>query len=131
MTENILDVLRSVIREELQPVKQELQHLNQRMEKVEIRLDNIEIRLEKVETRLDNLENRVGSIGVDLAEVKDKVSAIDARQQILYEQTAKLSEYHAETIACFDQLAMKEDLEYFDKKLGEHDREIFKMKHGA
>lgn len=114
MSNDITEVLRSVIKEELQPIKEELQQLNRRV-------GNIELRVETIETRVGNIEN-------DLGNLKETTLSVQEKLLIILGQTVRLSEYHDETISRFNELATKEDLEYFDKKISEHDRDIFKIK---
>lgn len=64
----------------------------------------------------------------ELDKTNKHLQSIDSKQHIIYEQTGKLSEFHTETLSILEQLATKEDLEYFDKKITEHDRNIFKIK---
>ncbi len=117
----ITEVLRSVLKEELQPVKLELEKLNHRVGK-------LEGHVEKIEHRVGSLEKHVKTIEADVNQLKEVTSNIQAKQQIVFEQTAKLTEYHNETQARFAQLATKDDLSYFDQKIGRHEREIFNIK---
>ena len=163
MNNELIDVLRVVIKEELQPIKEELQQLNRRVGIIETRVENIEVRVENIEARVENIEARVESIEarveniesrveniesrveniesrvesieirvetieIDMGDLKETTSKMETKLNSVYEQTAKLTEYHGETLARFEQLATKEDLEYFDKKISEHEREIFKIK---
>ena len=90
------------------------------------------------EEKLDLILTKLASMASDLKSVKkeqqytnERLTLIESKQNIIYEQTGKLTEYHTETMSGFDQLATKEDLSYFDKKITEHDREIFKIKNRA
>ena len=60
--------------------------------------------------------------------MNDRLTILESRQQKIYSQTGKLLEFRNEAIARLDQLATKEDLDFFDIKMGSHDREIFKLK---
>ena len=142
MNNELIDVLRVVIKEELQPIKEELQQLNRRVGNIETRVENIEARVENIESRVENIETRVENIEIrvekietrvetiekDMIDLKETTSKMETKLNSVYEQTAKLTEYHGETLARFEQLATKDDLDYFDKKISEHDREIFKIK---
>lgn len=121
MSNELIDILRVVIKEELQPIKEELQQLNRRVGIIETRVENIEARVENIETRVETIEK-------DIIDLKETTSKMETKLNSVYEQTAKLTEYHGETLARFEQLATKDDLDYFDKKISEHDREIFKIK---
>ncbi|MCX7695233.1 MAG: hypothetical protein N2Z71_05955 [Caloramator sp.] len=76
----IIDALRVVIREELQPVREDISNLNQRMDKLELRMDNLEGRIEKIEKRIDNIESEVAALKVDVKYIKAQV---DENTQIL------------------------------------------------
>ncbi len=91
----------------LKQVLDGIQNLQNEMKSMKREQEKTNDRLEKIESRLDKIENKLdGTV----------------------EQTAKLSEYHSEVMNKLDDFATKEDLAYFDKKLSEHDREIFKLK---
>ncbi|KXH87508.1 hypothetical protein [Sporosarcina sp. HYO08] len=129
--DDITQILRSVLREELQPIQQELKQLNNRVNLIEKDLGQVKEDLGQVKEELGQVKEELGQVKEDLGQVKETVIVMGAKQQIMYEQTARLSEYHSETMTKFEQLATKEDLEYFDKKISEHDREIFKLKQRA
>lgn len=82
-------------------------------------------------TLLEQILAELKEIKHEQQKTNERLDSIDSKQHIIYEQTGKLSEYHTETLSRLDNLATKDDLEYFDKKITEHDREIFKMKNKA
>lgn len=124
MSAELAEMVRSVMKEELQPIKEELQDLNRRV-------DSIESHIEKIETNVGKLEIRVGTMEKDLSALKEITASTETKLQVVYDQTAKLTEYDEETMARFQQFATIEKLAYIDVKISEHDREIFKMKHRA
>ncbi len=63
-----------------------------------------------------------------IKEENERLTNLESKQQIISEQNRKLTEYHTETMSQFEQLATKDDLDYFDKRITQHDREIFKIK---
>jgi len=64
----------------------------------------------------------------NLQATNDCLTSMESQQKAIQKQTAKLSEYHTEVLAKLENVATKDDLTYFDKKIGEHEREIFKFK---
>src|SRR5699024_11027570 len=65
----------------------------------------------------------------DLQTTSDRLISMESQQKAILEQTAKSLEYHSEVLAKLEHVLTKDDdLEYFDKKIGEHEREIFKLK---
>lgn len=92
--------LLSQILEEIKSVKDGQKMANKK-------LGNVEDKIISIENRLDNIENKLGAT---------------------IEQTAKLSEYHSEVMNKLENVATKEDLIYYDMKLGVHEKEIFNLK---
>lgn len=90
-----------------------------------------EQKLDLILKELQAVKTEVSNIKKEQQITNERLTNIESKQNIIYEQTGKLTEYHTETMAGFEALATKEDLEYFDKKITEHDREIFKMKNRA
>lgn len=80
---------------------------------------------------LQQILDEIKEVKLEQQKTNERLTNIESKQNIIYEQTGKLTEYHTETMAGFKDLATKDDLEYFDKKITEHDREIFKMKNRA
>ncbi len=100
------------------------------MEIKEIKTD-----ISTLKTDVSNLKEDVSTLKVEqqkttthMAKMDERLSNLESKQNSIHKQTGKLLEYHSETISHFETLATKEDLEYFDKKISEHEREIFKIK---
>lgn len=87
--------------------------------------------LELLLQKMTSMESEVKEIKNEQKKTNERLENIEAKQHIIYEQTGKLSEYHTQTLAHLEQLATKEDLDYFDKKISQHEREIFKLKNRA
>ena len=58
----------------------------------------------------------------------ERLDGVKAKLHIVYEQTGRLSEYHAEITSRFEQMSTMQDLEFFEHKLARHEHEIFKLK---
>lgn len=56
----------------------------------------MENKLDLILQKLETLENDINVIKNDLSELKGTTGRIESKQQIIYEHTAKLSEYHTE-----------------------------------
>lgn len=84
--------------------------------------------LQQILDELKEVKKEVSNVKQEQKKTNERLTNIESKQNIIYEQTGKLTEYHTETMAGFQNLATKADLEYFDKKITEHDREIFKIK---
>lgn len=76
--------------------------------------------------KLEKLETGMNEIKSDLTELKDTTTRIETRQQIIYEHTAKLSEYHTEVKNEMEEI--KDHLRFNTYKITENEREIFKLK---
>ncbi|GFR36641.1 DUF2730 family protein [Thermobrachium celere] len=72
----IIDALRVVIREELQPVREDISKLNQRMDKLESKMDKLESRMDKLESRMDKLEGRIDKIEKRIDNIESEVAAL-------------------------------------------------------
>lgn len=94
--------------------------------------------LKQISDELKGVKEEIAGIKTDVFEIKleqqktnERLTSIESKQQIIYEQTGKLTEYHSETMSHLEQLATKDDLDSFDKKISQHEREIFKIKNRA
>lgn len=70
-----------------------------------------------IKTDITELKQDVSELKQDISAIKseqqitnDRLTRIESKQGLIYNQTGKLSEYHTETIARFDQLATKKEL---------------------
>ncbi|GAA0431812.1 hypothetical protein GCM10008983_05510 [Lentibacillus halophilus] len=98
------------------------QNTNERFTSLDNRLTEFE---QNTNERFTASENRMTEFEQS---ANERFSNIESKLQIVYEQTGKLTEYHEQTMAALERVATKDDLTYFDKKIGEHDREISKLK---
>ncbi|MEI3597083.1 MULTISPECIES: hypothetical protein [unclassified Oceanobacillus] len=73
---------------------------------------------------LESINLKIDSISKQAVKNAEDISVIKENQE-------KATEKHNEILSTLNDLATKEDLEYLDKKVGEHDREIFKIKNRA
>lgn len=93
-----------------------------------------EAMLRQILNELKDVRNRMATkddilaVKDELAKTNEHLTNIESKQDMIYRQTGKLSEYHTEIVSRLEEVVTKEDLTYLDKKLGEHDREIFKLK---
>ena len=94
MSDELKDMLQSVLSESLTPIQTELQGLK---------------------NDVANIKNGIAEIKHEQQKFTKQLEGIDAKQQIIYEHTGKLTEYHTETMKSFEQLTSKENLSYFDK----------------
>lgn len=74
----IIDALRVVIREELQPVREDISKLNQRMDKLESRMDKLESRMDKLESRMDKLELRMDKFEGRIDKIEKRIDNIES-----------------------------------------------------
>ncbi|MDQ0214671.1 outer membrane murein-binding lipoprotein Lpp [Oikeobacillus pervagus] len=130
LLQQILEELKG-LKEDVIGLKADVGGLKQDVSSLKQDVNGLKRDVSTLNSKVQNLDSKVS--GID-----DKVNKIEHEQQkgneritSVFNQTGKLSEYHAETIAHLEQVATLEDLEYIYMKLGEHDREIFKMKNRA
>jgi len=110
MNEDLRSTLKAVLQEELNPLRNELNGLK---------------------NEVNGLKNEVTQVKQEQQKTNERLTNLESKLHIVYEQTGKLTEYHTETMSKLEHLATKEDLEYYDKKISQHEREIFKIKNKA
>lgn len=98
--------------------------------------------LQKIFNKLSEMEskndNQFAELNKQVADLNKKVDGITEQVvtnaeyiSVVKDKQEKTTESHNEILSALNNLATKEDLEYLDKKVGEHDREIFKIKNRA
>ncbi|WPK11126.1 hypothetical protein R6U77_14695 [Lysinibacillus louembei] len=112
------------LKTEMQEVKADVQSLKTEMQEVKADVQSLKIEMQEVKADVQNLK-------AEQQKTNARLDGIEAKLHIVYEQTGRLTEYHAETMMRFEQVATKDDLEYFAQKIAEHDRDIFYLKKRA
>jgi chromosome segregation ATPase len=72
--EEIKQMLREVLKEELAPI-------NRRLDSLETRLDSLETRLDSLETRLDSLETRMESFETRMESFETRMDGLETRME--------------------------------------------------
>ncbi|MCE7791525.1 hypothetical protein K8O68_03680 [Salipaludibacillus sp. CUR1] len=80
---------------------------------------------------LHEIINTLNGMKSDISELKETTARMEKKLDTTFDQTGKLTEQHDTMMARLDKMATKEDLEFFDMKLGKHDREIYDLKKQA
>ena len=77
MNEELIKVLRTVIKEEIEPIKEQIGSLEQRIggleqgfESVDEHIGSLEQRFDSLEQRFDSIDERIGNIEQDVKELK-------------------------------------------------------------
>ncbi|GEN30073.1 chromosome segregation ATPase [Cerasibacillus quisquiliarum] len=116
------------MREELTEVKASQDHLREELTRVKESQDLLR-------EELTDIKQEQSAMVIDIQDMKEKqivmnerLINVESKQQLVFEQTGKLTEYYTNIMSQLKQTARKEDLEYFDKKLGYHEREIYQIK---
>lgn len=86
----------------------------------------MENKLDLILQKLGNIESDINGIKIELGELKETAARIETKQQIIFEHTAKLSEYHTEVKHEMEEI--KDHLRFNTYKITENEREIFKLK---
>ncbi|GIN73195.1 hypothetical protein J14TS2_36700 [Bacillus sp. J14TS2] len=125
----------SSLKEDVTTLKTDVSSLKEDVTTLKTDVSSLKEDVTTLKTDVSNLKEDVSTLKVEqqktsvhMAKMDERLSNLELKQDSIHEQTGKLSEYHSETISYFEVLATKEDLEYFDKKISEHEREIFKIK---
>ncbi len=96
MNDELIELLRSVLKEELKPIHQQLDKFDERFDEVDSRFARIDERFDEVDHRLqtiegdvkslkDNMINGLGPYFVRITEQIDEVMEITNKQQIVIE----------------------------------------------
>lgn len=101
-----------------------IQDLKGEVQGLKVDVQDLKIEMQGVKADVQQLKS-------EQQKTNDRLDGIEAKLHIVYEQTGRLTEYHAETMMRFEQVASKDDLEYFAQKIAEHDRDIFYLKKRA
>jgi flagellar capping protein FliD len=80
MTNELKDLLRSVLKEELEPVHTRLDGMDKRFDKIEKRLDGVDKRLDGVDKRLDGMDKRLNGMDQQLNILSKDVLEIKTKQ---------------------------------------------------
>lgn len=91
-------------------------------------MDLILQKLGNLESDINGIKSDINGIKNELSELKDATARIEAKQQIIFDHTAKLSEYHTELKHEMEEI--KDHLRFNTYKITENEREIFKLRFG-
>lgn len=117
MNIELQEMLKTIIADALTPITKDI---------AEIKED-----INGMKEDINELKSEVNGIKEEVSDMNVRLTSIESKQDIIFIQTGKLSEFRDETAATLSQIATKEDLEYFDAKASRHEREIFKLKKRA
>lgn len=116
MDEQLKQVLRSVLQEELKPIsesvqclEQDVRELKQGQERLESRMDSLESKVSNIDLKLDNFMSETRS---HFKHLEDK---LDGHENVLKAINKEVS-------------GMRIDVDYLITKTGKHDAEINKLK---
>lgn len=73
MNNEIAELLRSVLKEELEPVNNRLDSMDKRLNRMDQRFGSFEQRLHGMDQRLDTIEQEVKALRTDHAELRDEI----------------------------------------------------------
>lgn len=76
MTDQDLQMIRAILKEELKPISERLDSVERRLDSVEQRLDSMDRRLTAVERRLDSVERRLDRLEEGQVEIRTCVNAL-------------------------------------------------------
>lgn len=105
-----------------------LQQLKEMTEQTELRFDQIDQRFERMDMRFDQIDQRFERMDMRFDQIEERMDSFESKQDILTEHVGYLIEGQSEIKEQLNTFATKNDLEYFDKKIGEHDRLLFDLK---
>ncbi|QDQ02548.1 hypothetical protein FOH38_19955 [Lysinibacillus fusiformis] len=89
MDHDLKELLRSVLKEELEPVNQRLDGMDKRFDGMEQRLDGMDKRFDGMEQRLDGIDRRLDKMEVDVQDIKH---GLDELQKNIVENLGQFTE---------------------------------------
>lgn len=118
----------SYVKNELRDVRSDVSTLKDDMANVKGDVSTLKDDMTNVKEDVSTLKDDMTNVKNELMKTNEHLAKIETKQDLIYRQTGKLSEYHTEIVSRLNEFSTKEDLTFLDKKIGEHDREIFKLK---
>ncbi|HEY0827892.1 MAG TPA: hypothetical protein VGE40_07355 [Bacilli bacterium] len=79
----LLQSIRLIIKEELQPVNERLDGIDGRLDGIDSRLDGMDVRLDSIDSRLDGMDVRLDNIDSRLDGMDVRLDNIDSRLGII------------------------------------------------
>ncbi|MDC3415013.1 hypothetical protein [Terrihalobacillus insolitus] len=129
--------------EKLDLILQEIRGINAKITTIDTRLGTVETRLDGIDSRLDKAETEQKRHGDHIHQLIETVAATNVRLENMYEEFNEkfhdLNKKHDSLEKRMDvveddlniiktNMVTKQDLFYYDQKISEHEREIYKMK---
>jgi len=91
-------------------------------------LNGVKLEQAGIKQEFGGMKQENSGIKQEQETTNEHLSSLQSKQDLIYNQTCKLTEYHEEKQEKFERLATINDLKYYDTKIGEHDREIYNLK---
>ncbi|MBD7908570.1 hypothetical protein [Sporosarcina gallistercoris] len=86
---------------------------------------------DKMQTPMDGMKGQMDGMKGQMDEMQGQLNRIENKQDAIFEQTGQLAEFRQETLTKFDDVVKKEDMQYLEFKVMEHDRDLFNLKKRA
>ncbi|WP_208588675.1 hypothetical protein [Gracilibacillus suaedae] len=106
------------ILDEIKGMKAEINGVNGTISGINGTIGGIKDEQTKVNQRLDEMDRQFN----------ERFDRLENKTNAIQEQTAKISEYHMETMQKLNSKATKDDFNYLKEMVFKHDEEIYKIK---
>ncbi|UOQ83488.1 hypothetical protein [Gracilibacillus salinarum] len=116
------------ILDEIHGLKDEQKSTNQRLDRMDERFIAIDEHFDQIDERFVAIDDRFNQIDENYKVIDERLSQLELKTDAVQEQTAKLSEYHAETTIRLKNMASSDDIKYLKELVFKHDEEIYKLK---
>jgi len=104
---------------------EQLKELNHMVGAVRFRQDEMDAKLDGMDAKFDEVDMKLKGMDTKLKEMDNRLEMMDNK---LIMMDGRLNSVHDEVVSIKETMATKYDLKYYDLKIGELEREIFKMK---
>lgn len=109
METEILKILKEM-QGSIQIIGTKVDSLDSRFNSLESKVDSLESRFDSLESRFDSLESKVDFLEVNQRELSSDVKEIKSKIELVYDQTAYLTEFRTEVNTKLDQLKVLENV---------------------
>ncbi|PJW15380.1 MULTISPECIES: hypothetical protein [unclassified Geobacillus] len=116
MSHELVELLRSVLKEELQPIHERLDRLEAGQQRLEERQQRLEERQQRLEEQQQRLEEKLGHFIIETRSHFKKIEDELAEHRRMFE------------ILSHDWRNANIAIEYLNHKIGQHDLEIYQLK---
>ncbi|GKV69687.1 hypothetical protein NCCP2716_21850 [Sporosarcina sp. NCCP-2716] len=128
---NAMDARFDGIDKRLDAMDKRFDSMQGQIDSMQTQMNGMHGQIDSMQTQMNGMQGQIDSMQTQITDLQSQADRIEARQETIFEQTAFLSEFKEKTVVRLENTATKDDLQYIEAKLMEHDRELFNLKKRA